>query len=105
FVLGAYDARQPLTIDPTLSYSTPLGGSGDDEGTGIAVDAAGFIYVTGDTYSSDFPHMGGQNLSGGRDALVMEIDPRASGAAARVYSTLYTGTHLPAHTAGLAVVA
>jgi len=42
-----------------LVYSTYLGGSGrdgsQDEGNGIAVDQAGNAYVTGYTYSSDFP--------------------------------------------------
>jgi hypothetical protein len=37
-----------------LLYSTYLGGSGFDEGTGIAVDAAGAAYVTGITSSADF---------------------------------------------------
>src|SRR5205814_6749493 len=35
-----------------LVYSTYLGGSGDDYGTGIAVDAAGAAYVTGWTASA-----------------------------------------------------
>ncbi|MFH0809001.1 MAG: SBBP repeat-containing protein [Pseudomonadota bacterium] len=39
----------------TLVYSTYLGGSSDDEGNGIAVDAAGCAYVTGATWSDDFP--------------------------------------------------
>ena len=39
----------------TLLYSTYLGGSNDDEGHGIAVDAAGNAYITGYTYSPDFP--------------------------------------------------
>lgn len=36
-------------------YSTYLGGSGEDEGAGIAVDAAGNAFVTGGTHSDDFP--------------------------------------------------
>lgn len=39
----------------SLSYSTFLGGSGDDLGEGIAVDAAGRAYVTGYTETTNFP--------------------------------------------------
>ncbi len=58
FDVAAYDARQPLIIDPVLSYSTYLGGSGDDLGFGIAVDGDGNAYVTGQTSSIDFPTEG-----------------------------------------------
>lgn len=43
----------------TLSYATFLGGERGDEGKGIAVDAAGAAYITGSTYSVDFPAAGG----------------------------------------------
>jgi Chitobiase/beta-hexosaminidase C-terminal domain/Beta-propeller repeat len=61
FKLGKYDHNSPLVIDPTLSYSTYLGGSGgnagnfDDNSHGIAVDASGSAYVVGGTWSTDFP--------------------------------------------------
>lgn len=55
FEISSYDKTQPLVIDPVLEYSTYLGGSDFDLGQGIAVDAAGNAYVTGLTFSSDFP--------------------------------------------------
>jgi uncharacterized repeat protein (TIGR01451 family) len=55
FELGAYDHSRELTIDPLLVYSSYLGGSSNDYGQGIAVDSQGSAYVTGLTYSADFP--------------------------------------------------
>ncbi|RIK08628.1 MAG: hypothetical protein DCC49_08820 [Acidobacteria bacterium] len=39
----------------SLTYSTYLGGSGNDYGNGIAVDSTGSAYVTGYTISTNFP--------------------------------------------------
>jgi hypothetical protein len=55
FEVTAYDTRHTLVIDPVLAYSTYLGGNSIDYGLGIAVDSSGSAYITGYTYSTDFP--------------------------------------------------
>src|SRR5665213_2105049 len=55
FEVASYDSSRPLIIDPQLDYSTYLGGTLDDEGYGIAVDASGEAYVVGHTNSTNFP--------------------------------------------------
>jgi hypothetical protein len=57
--VGAYDPSVALVIDPVVAYSTYLGGSGDDQGIGIAVDTAGNAYVAGNTTSTNFPTTAG----------------------------------------------
>jgi len=58
FAVADYDRSLPLVIDPLLSYSTYLGGTGDETGFGIAVDALGDAFIAGSTSSTDFPTAG-----------------------------------------------
>jgi hypothetical protein len=96
FRVAGYDPERALVIDPVLSYSTYLGGSGADYGYGIAVDSAGNAYVTGQTTSTDFPTA--NPIQGtcdncayetGGDAFVAKLNPTGS---ALVYSTYLGGS-------------
>ncbi len=91
FQVGLYDAAQPLVIDPVLGYSTYHGGSGSDEGSGIAVDGSGNAYVTGGTKSTDFPTANAlqPNFGGDRDVVVMKL---SADGASLVYSTYLGGS-------------
>ncbi len=92
-VADTYDPAKPLIIDPVLSlvYSTYLGGSGNDQGLSITVDAAGNAYVTGQTDSTNFPTSSPfQGSNGGSvDAFVTKLDSSGS---ALVYSTYLGGS-------------
>lgn len=53
--VGARDPNVALLIDPTLEYSTYLGGAQSDSAVGVAVDSEGNAYLAGATRSPDFP--------------------------------------------------
>src|SRR5262249_52606655 len=70
-----------LLIDPVLTFSTYLGGSGWDSAEGIALDAAGNIYVAGKTYSLDFATTVSNAFSPApfsSDLFVVKLDPAGS---------------------------
>jgi hypothetical protein len=99
-VTAVYDHTKPLVIDPVLGYATYLGGSGYDDVRGIAADAAGNTYITGATYSTDFPtanaydptfnvYDGCPSCSYGTDTFIAKLDPTGS---QLLYSTFLGGT-------------
>ena len=91
FALGKYDTSLELIIDPVLSYSTYLGGSGFDAVTGLAVDSSGNAFVTGYTDSLDFPIAGAIQgaTGGGVDAFVVKLNPAGN---ALLYATYIGGS-------------
>jgi len=85
FRVGDFNPSLPLVLDPAiLVYCGFVGGSGEDRGNGIAVDASGNAYITGGTYSTEvnFPVAAGPDLTyngGNYDAFVAKLN--ASGTA------------------------
>ncbi|MGQ9633340.1 MAG: DUF7948 domain-containing protein [Bryobacteraceae bacterium] len=75
----------------SLLWSTYLGGSGDDRALGVAYDTAGAVYVTGGTFSTDFPVQQALQaaIGGGQDAFVAKI---SSDGRNLVYSTYLGGS-------------
>jgi hypothetical protein len=97
FAVAKYDPSLPLVIDPVLSpvirYGTYLGGTGDETGFGIAVDANGDAFIGGFTSSLNFPIKAATafqtsfTLAGGC-GFVTEIDPTGT---QQLYSTFLCG--------------
>jgi hypothetical protein len=82
-----------------LVYSTYLSGTtntsiyGDDPGTGIAVDAAGNAYLTGWTFSKDFPVTLGAFQPSNRGLQNAFVTKLNSDGTALLYSTYLGGTN------------
>jgi hypothetical protein len=116
FELGAYDHTQPLIIDPVLTYGAAFGGSDGSWGVGMDVDAAGNVYVTGNSCSTDFPTTSGNFqkyqpnpalYAHCLEAFVLKLDPTLS---TLIYSDYIggsdntTGGHIAVDTSGNAYV-
>jgi hypothetical protein len=79
FGIGAYDRGLPLYIDPTISYSSFLGGSRTESASSVAVDAAGNIFVAGHTDSPSFPVKSPlRSFGGNTEAFVVKLNPSGS---------------------------
>ena len=107
FQVGSYDVSKTLIIDPVLSYSSYLGGSGSESPSNpsIVVDAQGNAYVTGTTTSPNFPNATGFNGGVGNgdnsspnpvalmntfDAFVAKLNPQGT---QLLYSTYIGGSN------------
>ncbi|MCB1045421.1 MAG: SBBP repeat-containing protein [Acidobacteria bacterium] len=84
-------AKMPASGD-ALTYATFVGGSGSDEGADISVDGSGNAWITGTTWSTDFPVSSGcfqASLAGTKDAFVVSLNNTGS---ALNYSTYLGGS-------------
>jgi hypothetical protein len=92
FALGKYNRLQNLVIDPVLTYSTYLGGTGSETAYSVAIDSAGDAYVTGVTASTNFPTTASAYqpvYAGDGDVFVTEFNPAGTGI---LFSTFLGGT-------------
>lgn len=98
FILGTYDHSRPLIIDPVLTYAIVLDGTENDYAFGVFVDVSRNVYVTGVSYSTNFPTspgaLYGSNQAtsdwyseGSPDAFVAKYDANGN----RVFSTYLGG--------------
>lgn len=71
-------------------YSRFLGGNDEDEASSIAIDSQDNAYITGDTFSPNFPLKDGvqANLAGGQDAFISKLNPSGD----VIYSSYLGGT-------------
>ena len=77
FEVGSYDPTLALVIDPVLTYSTYLGGAGEERVGGVAFDAQGNMYVAGATGAMDFPLSSPADWHGREngDVFVVKLNP------------------------------
>ncbi len=102
-VAGGSDAflLRMNTSGSNIDYATYLGGGGNDQGLGVAVDAGGGAYVTGSTQSTNFPTVNPMvdpstnnlmtTLSGTMDAFISEFSADGS---ALTFSSLLGGSNI-----------
>ncbi len=67
-----------FTADRKLAWATYIGGSGTDTANGIAVDAAGNIYITGFTDSLDFPLTADAVFRTAENGYILKLNPNGS---------------------------
>ncbi|MHA2198697.1 MAG: SBBP repeat-containing protein [Candidatus Thorarchaeota archaeon] len=85
------DPNSPDTLSEPI-LSTFIGGSNDDVGYAIEVDSEGYVYISGHTYSSNFPTQSAYDSTyngGSYDCFLLKYDPAGS---ALIFSTFIGGS-------------
>jgi uncharacterized protein (TIGR03437 family) len=90
FAVTGYDPREAMVIDPTLVYSTYLGGTSQVDPLSIAVDSAGNAYITGLVQDNAFPTVNPvQTAKSGQHAFAAKLNPAGT---ALIYATYLGGS-------------
>ena len=82
---------QLASLGDTLGFATFVGGTGADWGYAVTLDQLGFVYVTGETESDDFPITAGahdDSYDASGDAFILKLNPQGNTLA---YSTYVGG--------------
>jgi len=110
FTVAHYDPHRSLVIDPIVTLVRFVGGSAVDTANAVAVDSAGNSYITGGTFSDDFPVVAplepvmhcqtsfSHSCATGTDAFVIKLSPTG----ALIFSTYLGGNDYDSGT-GIAV--
>ena len=77
----------------SLVYSSYLGGTNQDEAFAIGVDAAGNAYITGQTFSTDFPTAGSPYQSAQKGSGDVFLSQVSAGGKSLAYSTYFGGSN------------
>ena len=88
--------RSAQDVPQALRLGTYLGGGDRDWINSVAVDSDGAVYVTGATFSADFPTQGpgaSSSLSGNCDAFVAKLEVSSDGIFRPLYSTYLGGSY------------
>ncbi|WP_426493305.1 gliding motility-associated C-terminal domain-containing protein [Hymenobacter sp. 102] len=94
FQLGAYDTKLPLTIDPTVLFSSFTGSTADNWGFTATYDAQGNMYSGGVAFDEGYPVSTGAfqaKFGGAGDVAIIKYRVTTSGPAARLYATYLGG--------------
>ena len=90
--IGTFDRTHNLIIDPVLvvNTSTYLGGNNDDSGNDMVMDSQHNFYITGSTFSSNFPTANAINSTYGSltDIFIMKLNSTGTGI---IWSTYFSG--------------
>ncbi|RAK68384.1 hypothetical protein DLM85_10215 [Hymenobacter edaphi] len=95
FRLGRYDQRRPLTIDPTVVFSTYTGSRKDNWGFTATYDQQGNLYSGGIIFGVGYPASPGAFRVRPADSLdiaIIKYNTAATGPAARVWATYLGGS-------------
>jgi hypothetical protein len=78
----------------SLLYSAIIGGAGNDGAYGLRTDGQGNAFVTGITYSSDFPTVNAyqSEKKQNRDIFIFKLDTNRNGVDSLIYSTYFGGS-------------